>query len=87
MCLSPGSHIAAFCSGVNDDNDDVVFAWPWAVLKILNCPNVTTARLAAMMPIIDTTPKDVSLFDISAENKMAVYKINLLEVQKLRKTC
>jgi hypothetical protein len=28
MC-SPGAHIAAFCSGVNDD---VMFPWAWAIL-------------------------------------------------------
>jgi len=35
------------------------------------------------MPIIDTTLRDVSFLDIVTENKMAVYKINLLGAQKL----
>ena len=79
-CVSPGAHIAAFCSGVNDN---VMFPWAWAILKILNSPNVTTARLAAKMPIIDITLRDVFLHDIAAENKMAIYKIILY--QKLHK--
>jgi hypothetical protein len=70
-CVSPGAHIAAFCSGVNDD---VMFPWAWAILKILNSP---TARLAAKMPIIDITLKDVFLHDIVTENIMAVYRIIL----------
>jgi hypothetical protein len=38
-----------------------------------------------MMLIIDTIFRYVSLLNIAAENKMAVYKINLLEAQNLHK--
>ena len=69
-------------SGVNDD---VMFPWAWAILKILNSPNATTATLAAKMPIIDITLKDVFLHDIVTENITAVYKIILSESQKLHK--
>ena len=40
------SHIAAFCSGVDDDCVDVVLSsWPWAATKCVNPINVTAIAL------------------------------------------
>ena len=61
-----GSQIAAFCSGVNDneDNEDVVFDWPWAISGVSNSVNVN-AVLAARMTIVAMRPRDAYFFDIS----------------------
>jgi hypothetical protein len=34
-----GLHISSFCSGVNDE-DDVSFAWPWAIPNFAKSANV-----------------------------------------------
>jgi hypothetical protein len=54
-----GSHIAAFCCGVNDD---VIFDWPWATLNFPNSVNITIA--AAMMITIARTLRNASFLDM-----------------------
>jgi hypothetical protein len=56
-----------------------MFPWAWAILKILNSPNVTTtARLAAKMPIIDITLKDVFLHDTECHNQNNNHNLHLI---------
>jgi hypothetical protein len=45
-----GSHIAAFCSGVNDDV--VLFTCPWAIPKFANPVNVTMIAVTTVNIII-----------------------------------
>ena len=46
-----GSHIAAFCCGVNDDV--ILFPWPWAIRKFPNSVSATDNILAARIIVID----------------------------------
>ena len=41
-----GSQIAAFCSGVNDneDDEDIVFDWPWAIPGFPKSVNINTLQ-------------------------------------------
>src|SRR5919198_6430069 len=56
-----GLHIAAFCCGVSDNDDDVLLLnWPWAIPKFPNSVIVITDMiLAAMIVVIDIIPRDI----------------------------
>jgi hypothetical protein len=57
-----GLHIAAFCCGVNDNDDDDVLLlnWPWATPKFPNSViDITNTILAAMIVVIDIIPRDI----------------------------
>jgi hypothetical protein len=50
------SHIAVFCSGVNDDV--ILFPWPWAIPKFPNSVSATDNILVARIIVIDTMLRD-----------------------------
>ena len=70
-----GSHIAAFCCGVNDD-DVLVFAWPWATPEIPNPVNVIIVATRTMDK--DTLLKDAFTLLMIKWIKIAWYKSNSL---------